>query len=137
MTEVEPKKGNPRAPKNLEIARLYLSKHCPHCQEVYAHIKEVREHFRVAGFVVDLRFIEDDGREFWAHNFDAVPTLILPMLRPFKGIAPEWLISEDLVFALLSGDVSPMDVQHGTAKNRYVTGVSRNAKFEIRKAQRT
>lgn len=78
------------------ITVVYLSKRCPHCKEVYEH-KDVVQSNITKYFIthtVIFSFIEDDD-EFFAHGFEAVPTVCIPNLRPYEGIAPVWLIDEE------------------------------------------
>lgn len=78
------------------ITVIYLSKNCPHCRQVYEHRKDVESNLTkyFLTHTVIFSFIDEDD-EFFAHGFEAVPTVCIPNLRPIEGIDPKWLIDED------------------------------------------
>lgn len=109
-------------------ARLYLSKKCPHCKKLYEQIKLVRENFRKNGLDLIVDFI-DEGKEFYSHDFDSVPTLVVPFQRPFPGISHEWLVDEEKVRKIVLGEVSSEDIKHEIAKERSEHNISRSDKW--------
>lgn len=89
------------------ITVIYLSKKCPHCKLVYSNkdkvVANLKKYFDTHEII--FSFIDEDD-EFFAHGFEAVPTVCIPNLRPFEGISPVWLIDEDYTKKLATLNLS-------------------------------
>lgn len=112
-------------------ATLYLSKHCPHCQEVLGAYDQVEENFRKMGFHLKRIFWEDEPDLFLIRGIEAVPTLMMPFQRPWMGIAPIWLIELDRLSRIVGGELSLDKIQHETQQNREKAGIAHNEKWDI------
>lgn len=112
-------------------AKLYLSRHCPHCQEVLKNFDKVRENFAQAGYIPKIIFYEDEPELFLIHGVEAVPTLMLPFQRPWGGVAPIWLIELDRFRRMVEGSVSIETIQHEAVKARAKEGITHNEKWDV------
>lgn len=108
--------------------KLYLSKLCPHCKKVFAQIDQVKKNFAEHGIEIYVEFI-DESKEFYAHDFDSVPTLVIPFQRPFTAIGEAWLVDPDKVRKLVLGEVTADEMKHETAKEREQKGIPRSEKW--------
>jgi hypothetical protein len=89
------------------ITVIYLSKKCPYCKQVYENRDKVTNNLKkyFTTHEVIFSFIDEDD-EFFAHGFEAVPTVCIPNLRPIEGIAPIWLIDEEYTKKLATMNVN-------------------------------
>lgn len=117
-----------RSKRKLLSGKLYLSKLCPHCKRVFGKIDQVKKNFADLGITINVEFI-DESIEFYTHDFDAVPTLVIPLQRPLTGIDESWLVDPDKVRKLVLGEASGDDVKHDTAKKREIAGISKSDKW--------
>lgn len=114
--------------KRKLFGKLYLSKICQHCKRVFEHIDVVKKNFADFGIQINVEFI-DESTEFFAHDFDSVPTLIIPLQRPLTGIDESWLIEPDRVRKIILGEASGEEVNHNTAKKRRMDGITKSDKW--------
>lgn len=121
----EQKKANVlKVKKNPGIIILYLSRRCPHCQEVLEEIDKVKANY--SGWEdFHISFVEEDYT-FLCYGFEEVPTLLIPLRRPYEGIAKKYLVDENLSKLIINGRISPKNAKHEIASERRLKDIIEN-----------
>jgi hypothetical protein len=117
--EYDPKKTIQQKPqKSKEMGKIivYLSRKCPHCQKVMENWDKVKANF--SDWEDILQVFVDEDKTFLCYDFEEVPTILIPMRRPYEGIAPEYLIEADKAKLIKEGLISPGQVKHEKSMER-------------------